>query len=297
VRKKIDLSTLTIPDEKKRRGSFIVRQALRRVTLRQNKAALKAAAWMLLLMPVVQAILLVGLLNSELWHLLLCVEGGLIALLAASQLRRPTPENRAIGYGIALLNIAALSLLGVFLGVHVLWVTGVLTLIPVSWLVLAPTRARTVKLAWAVLLAPTLLLVLAAGAARAGFELSKTEEDPARQLTMLQAAWTAGNVRGMNNSERALLRLRMAQAAFADGDYQRAFDYADDGVFTKGRSLRPIPQSPIGEYLLDGLLMIKAQAYYNVRWDADRQVQLRLGTEPLDAETRSHEHIRARWAW
>jgi len=298
VRKsKLDLSTLSIPDEKKRRGSFVVRQALRRVVLHQHRSALKAAAYMLLLLPIFQGVMLVGILNSEPWMLLLCLEGALIALLAASQLSRPTPENRAIGYGIALLNVAALSLLGLFLGAHILWVTSLALLVPVSVLVLLPTRSWTLRVSWALMLVPMFLLLLATGAGRVSFEMSKSETDPARRLQLLQVAWVAGHSRGLNDSERALLRMRMAQAAFESGEYERAFRLADDGAFSPVRALRPIPQSPIGEHLLDGLLLLKAQAYYNWRWDDNREVTLRLGSDPIEPETLAHENIKARWAW
>jgi hypothetical protein len=296
VKQKVDFSAYSIPDAQKRRGSFVVRQALRRVTLRQHRSALLAAAHILLLLPVVQGVLLVGVLNAELWLLLLCVEGMLISLLAAWQLRRPVPENRAIGYGIALLNIIALSLLGLFLGAHVLWVTGLLALFPISWLVLVPTGKSTVRRVWAVTVAVTFVLLLFSAAGRFGLERAKHIE-PEQRITSLRLAWSAGRLRGMNDTERALLRLRMAQAALAHGDYQQAFDYADDGAFTTMRGLRPIPDGPIGEYLLEGLLRVKAQAYYNQRWDADDGVRLRLGDGPLDADTLRDPDVRVRWGW
>jgi hypothetical protein len=296
VTQKADLSKYTIPDEKKRRGSFVVRQALRRVTLRQHRSALLAAAHILLLLPIIQGVLLVGVLNAELWMLLLCVEGLLISLLAAWQLKRPVPENRAIGYGVALLNIFALSLLGLFLGAHVLWVTGLLALFPISWLVLAPTGKYTVRAVWGLTLGVSLILLLFSAAGRFGLEHSKQAEPEAR-LTGLRVAWTAGHLRGMNDTERALMRLRMAQAALHIGDYQQAFDYADDGAFTATRSLRPIPEGPIGEHLLDGLLRVKAQAYYNLRWDEQHGVTLRVGEGPLDKETLRHPEVEVRWGW
>ena len=69
AKKKLDLNSLDIPDEKKRRGSFIVRLAMSRVTLRQHRDALKAAARMVLVLPVIQVALLVCVFSASLSHL------------------------------------------------------------------------------------------------------------------------------------------------------------------------------------------------------------------------------------
>src|SRR5689334_3532315 len=129
------LSSYAPPPGKRRRGSFVLRMAMRRITLRQKPAALKAAAKMVLILPLIQALLLVGLLNAELWMLLLCLEGLLICWLASSQLARPAVENKLTGFGIALINTVLLGAAGLFLGSHVFWVTGVIGLWSVMWLV------------------------------------------------------------------------------------------------------------------------------------------------------------------
>ena len=251
ARKKLDRNALELPDGKKRRGSFIVRMALKRVTLHQHRDALKAASRMVLALPLLQSALLVGVLNAELWMLLLGLEGFLIAWLAAAQLSRPNPESKLLGYSVALMNAVLLGAAGIFLGSNVYWLTGLLGMLPVTLLVFRVTGKGTVKLAWLLFAAPLLLLFIGAGVGRAAIEMSKSESDPAARSTELEVAWVAFQVRGGSGTERALLRLRQAQAAFDEGEFERAFDFADDGVFDPDRRMRGIPQSAIGQDLLD----------------------------------------------
>ncbi|MCB9933681.1 MAG: hypothetical protein H6841_09690 [Planctomycetes bacterium] len=297
AKKKLDLGSLEIPDEKKRRGSFIVRLALRRIALRQHRDALKAAARMVLLLPGLQAALLVGVLHAELWMLLLGLEGTLIAWLAAGQLSRPTPESRLIGFGIALLNVVLLSAVGLFLGSHLYWVTGLLGILPVVYLVFSRTGARTLKLAWVAYVLPLLLAALACGAGRAAMELSENETDPALRGSELQLAWYALAVRGGNGTERALLRLRQAQAAFEAGDYEAAWQLADDGLYDGRRQLRAIPASLIGADLVESLLRVKAQAFYNARWDKDGNIYQPITPEPLGEDSAKDPTVSLRWGW
>ncbi|MBK8207969.1 MAG: hypothetical protein IPK87_14425 [Planctomycetes bacterium] len=286
-----------LPESKRRRGSFVVRLALQTAVLRQHPAALKSASRILLLLPFVQAAILVGILDAERWLLFLCAEGLLIAWLASSQLSRPNPESRLIGYGIGVLNVGALAAVGAFLGVPVLWLTGALALLPFSWLVLVPTRARTVKAGWAAFVLPLLLLATFAGYGRLALEKSRTEGDPAARSGQLDAAWDAMRLRGFNDTERALLRLRQGQTAFATGDYDRAFWFANDGMQNDEGVLRPIPRSSIGQELLESLIMLKAQAYYNRRWDKADDARTPIEPEALPPELLAHEHAKVKWGW
>lgn len=295
--KKPKLNSYEIPEGKRRRGSFIVRLAIRRVSLHQHRDALKSASRMVLALPVIQGILLVGIFNAEYWMLLLGLEGLVIAWLAASQLSRPNPESKLIGFGVALMNALVLGAVGIFLSSHIYWVTGIIGMIPVVWLVFAATGKRTVRLAWVLFVVPLLALLMAAGVARYDLELSKTETDPAKRATELQVVWLAFQVRGGNGSERALLRLRQAQTAFELERYDEAFEYANDGVFMRGSYMRGIPQSVIGQDLLDSLLRLKAQSYYNNRWQKNERIDMIIGPEPLDPETLSEESVNVRWAW
>ncbi len=286
-----------LPESKRRRGSFVVRLALQTAVLRQHPAALKAALRMLLLLPLFQAAILVGILHAERWLLFLCAEGLLIAWLAASQLSRPNPESRLIGYGIGVLNIGALAAVGAFLGVPVLWLTGALALIPFTWLVLVPTRAHTVKAGWAGFFLPLVLLATFAGYGRLALEESRTEVDPAARSGQLDAAWDAMLLRGFNDTERALLRLRQGQAAFAIGEYERAFWFANDGMQDDEGVLRPIPRSSIGQELLESLIMLKAQAFYNQRWDKSDHARTPIEAQALPPELLAHEHAKVKWGW
>ncbi len=297
AKKKLDLATFELPDGRKRRGSFVVRLALRRLSLRQHRDALKAAARMVLVLPALQAGLLVGVLKGETWMLLLGLEGLLIAWLAAGQLSRPAPESKLIGFGIALLNAVLLSAVGLFLGSHLFWVTGVLAMLPVTALVFSATGARTVKLAWLAFGAPLLLVLLASGAGRVAIELSKSESDPVQRGQELQVAWYALLFRGGTGTERALLRLRQAQAAFEAGDFKASWEFADDGLYDERRLLRAIPASLIGSDLVESLLRLKAQAFYNHAWGKRDQIHTPLPPEPLDEETATDPTVKLKWGW
>ncbi|MBZ0134907.1 MAG: hypothetical protein K8I27_00875 [Planctomycetes bacterium] len=295
--KKLDLNSLSIPDEKKRRGSFIVRIATRRMTLRQNRAALKAASRMVLVLPLIQVALLVGVLKGETWMLLLGLEGLMIAWLATGQLSRPNPESKLLGYGLAVLNTGLLGAVGLFLGSHVFWVVGLLGLLPVTALVFRATGARTIRHAWLAYVAPLLLLALFCGAGRATLIHSETLEDPHSRRVHLDIAWYALQLRGANGTERALMRLRQAQAAFAEQDYESAYRYADDGAFDGGRFIRPIPVSLIGQDLLDSLLRVKAQSHYNRRWGKHGTIFTPIAPDPLPAEILADPKAAVRWGW
>lgn len=297
VKKKLDLKSLELPDDKKRRGSFIVRLALRRVKLRQNRAALKAASRMVLLLPIVQAGLLVGVLNEAPWMLLLGLEGLLIAWLSAGQLARPNPESKLMGYGIALMNSILLGAVGLFLGSHIFWLVGVIGMIPVTALVFRETRAASVRRAWIKFLAPLLLLGLFCIAGRVALTHSVGLQDAASRETHLQVAWYAFQLRGGNGTERALLRLRMAQAAFENADYAAAYAYADDGAFDSQRFVRPIPVSSIGQDLLDSLLRLKAQAFYNERWGKSGTIFTPIAPDALPDEILQEPEVAVRWGW
>jgi hypothetical protein len=280
-----------------RRGSFIVRIVLRRIPLLQDPRALKAAARMVLVLPLIQSLLLVGILDAELWMLLLGLEGLMIAWLAASQLGRANPESRLIGFGLAVLNVGLLAAAGLFLGSHVYWATGVIALLPIGVLVFRTTRPRTVLLAWLGYALPLLLLLLFAVAGRAALIKSETEQDAAARSGQLQLAWYAMRLRGANGAERALLRLRQAQAAFEAQDYAAAYQFADDGLFDRYRELRAIPASLIGEGLIESLIRLKAQAYYNQRWEKQGEIPTPISPEPLQPELLSDPQAPVRWGW
>jgi hypothetical protein len=296
-RGRANLSRVVIPEGQRRRGSYIIRLALERVTLKQNPAALKAAARMLLLLPLAQGAILVGILNGEPWMLLLCAEGLLMAWLAASQLLRPTAESRLIGYGVGVLNVGGVALVGAFLGAPVLWLTGVLALLPFSWLVLRPTRARTIRNAWLMFIVPLLVLATFAGYTRVALERSPAEQDPTVRLSRLNAAWHGMQLRGYNGTERALLRLRQAQAAFESGDYEQAFHLADDGLQDERHVLRPLAKTPLGEELINSLIKLKAQAYYNRAWNKNDNIATSIRREPLEEEMLVQQAARVRWGW
>ncbi len=297
MRKKPDLSSFELPDAQRRRGSFIIRIALKEVILRQHPAAMKAAGRLLLVLPFVQAALLVGILDAEPWMLLLSAEGLLIAWLAASQLKRPSPENRLIGFGVGVVNVGAVSAVGAFLSVPVLWITGLLALAPFCWLLLRPTRQRTVAISWAAFVIPLLVLLVFAGYTRAALERSHSETNPQARLMQLSAAWHGLLLRGGNGTERALLRLRQAQAAFEAGYYEAAFHFADDGLRYDHGGMRGIPDSPLGGLLVDSLLGYKAQAFYNQRWEKEAPAQAPIQQEAISAELLHHPAASVRWGW
>lgn len=297
AKKKLDLKSLDIPDEKKRRGSFVVRLALRRVKLRQNRAALKAASRMVLIIPVVQVALLVGVLNEALWMLLLGLEGFLIAWLAAGQLARPHPESKLMGYGIALMNSVLLGAVGLFLGSHVFWLVGLLGMIPVTVLVSRVTGAKTVKRSWIAFALSLTLLIVFCAAGRVALMHSRGMEDAESRRMHLQVAWYAFQIRGGSGTERALMRLRQAQAAFEVGDYESAYRLADDGAFDGERYIRPIPVSPIGQDLLDSLLRVKAQAYYNHRWGKQGEIMTPIANDELPTDLLHDPEVDVRWGW
>jgi hypothetical protein len=294
---KPDLSSFTIPESKKRRGSFVVRAALHRVALPQNRHALKAASRMVLALPLIQIVVLVGILNAEIWMALLGLEGLLIAWLAAAQLSRPNPESKLLGYGITLLNTILLGATGLFLGSHVFWLIGLLGLLPITWLVFSTTKAATVKRSWLLFAVPLLLVAVFCGVGRMGLVLSETEADPAKRRVQLDVAWYAMTLRGANGSERALLRLRQSQAAFAAGDYDAAFVYAHDGVYTPDGRVRGIPVSLIGADLMDSLLRVKAQAFYNAAWRKDGTIFTPIAPDPLEREITRDATVAVRWGW
>jgi hypothetical protein len=281
----------------RRRGSFAVRMALRRIRLRQNPKALKAAARMVLVLPILQSALLVGILNAEVWMLLLGLEGLLISWLAASQLSRPTIESKLTGFGIAVLNIGLLGAAGLFLGSNVYWVTGLVGLVPVTLLLFRVTGRSTVRLAWAAYVIPLLLIMLVSAAGRWALISSESEPDPEARRSQLSMAWHVMSLRGANGSERGLMRLRQAQAAFEAGDYEDAYHLADDGLYDRGRHLRPVPASLIGESLIDSLIMIKAQAFYNGHWNKQGKIHTPIQAEPLDEESLRDKSAQIGWGW
>jgi hypothetical protein len=115
-----------------------------------------------------------------------------------------------------------------------------------------------------------------------------------RQQLML--AWAGYQLRGGTGTERALLRLRQAQAAFELGDYQKAFELANNGAFdATGRSR--VPATAIGADLLDSLLRMKAQSLYNSTWNKDAAIRTTIGNAPLGPELLGLEEVPLRWAW
>jgi hypothetical protein len=295
--KKPDLASYSVPEGMKRRGSFVVREALKIERLRQHPRALKNAAYILLLLPFIQSAILVGILNAEPWLLLLSAEGLLIAWLAYTQLKRATPENRLIGYGIGVLNIVALSVVGAFLGAPVLWITGIFALLPFTWLLFKPTGRRTLAASWAAFLLPLVVLAGVAGFMRQALEQSRHEQDPVARLRHLNAAWDGLQLRGYNGTERALLRLRQAQAAFDAGHYELAFYFAHDGVQDRRGETRPIPVGLFGEELLESLMRVKAQAYYNARWGKDESIATRIQSEAIRDDWLKDRSVRVLWGW
>jgi hypothetical protein len=279
-----------------RRGWFISRVLLQPASLRQHRRALAAAAHMVLLLPLIQAALLVLVLKAEPWQALLGAEGLVISWLAASQFRRVSVEGKLAGYGIAMLNAVALGVAGVALGGHVLWLSGAATMAAVTWLAFAETGAHTVRNAWLALAVLLLPMVLFCAASRWALEASASTEDPASRGRLLSLAWAGYHLRGGNGSERALLRLRQAQAAFEQGEYAEAFQLAHDGAFDERGNSR-VPASAIGEGLLDSLLRLKAQSLYNMAWNKSEPIQTLIRREPLGEELLDAPDARVRWGW
>lgn len=284
------------PPADRRRGSFVIRMALQRLAMRQHPAALRAAGRMAVILPLAQTLLLLGLLHAPLWQGLLGAEGFVVALLAASQLSRGNLESKFIGYGIALLNTAALGVVGIVLGGHLFWICGLISILPITWLCFGVTGARTVRRGWLAFAIPLVLLAGACGVGRYALEASSNQPDPATRQWQLDAAWAAFALRGGNGTERAVLRLRQAQAAFDAGDYDRAFACAHDGAFdATGRSR--VPASEIGADLLDSLMRLKAQAFYNQRWGKTDRIWLPIKADPLPPELLHTGSLDITWAW
>ncbi|MHC4840657.1 MAG: hypothetical protein ACYTDT_06775 [Planctomycetota bacterium] len=294
---KKSLASLSIPEHKKRRGAYVVKMALRKVVSRQTPQALKTAATMSLLMPVLQMIILVPILNVEIWILLLGAEGLLIGWLAAAQLGSPEPESRLVGFGVAVLNTLALSIVGGFLGSQVFWVTSVMSILPVIVLVLSRTGEHTVARAWLVFKLSWVVMILLAAGARASMEVSSTDIDASVKSWTLDVSFVALQVRGSNGTERALLRLRQAQTAFDDGRYDEAFEFANDGLQDKRGASRGVPTSDLANGLLNSLLRMKAQAFYNGRWNKSDAVHTPIKHGPLPDEELDGENVSIRWGW
>lgn len=279
-----------------RRGWFVSRILARPLTVRQHPAALRAAARIVTALPLLQVALLVGVLKAEPWQALLGAEGLVIAWLAGSQLRRQTVEGRLAGYGMAVLNTVAMGAAGLALGGHLLWLTGAIAMAVVTWLVFAPTGAHTVRRGWvalALLLGP---LVLLCAAMRWAVESSATQTDAGMRRQQLTLAWAGYQLRGGTGTERALLRLRQAQAAFEVGDYHEAFELANNGAFD-GTGRSRVPATAIGADLLDSLLRVKAQSLYNSTWNKDDEIRTTIRTAPLAPGLLELEEVPLRWAW
>lgn len=285
----------TLKAARKPSASWInVRALLRGPQLRQSPQALKAAGRMVLVLPILQTLFLVGVLNSELWLALLGLEGVLLGALAGSQLSQRDAQYRLLGLGIAFVNTLALAGFGLFVGSHAFWISGIMGFLPAMALTLLPTGPRTVKAAWACYMLAFALLFAGGGFARYCMETAGSDDVAARGLK-LEFAWAGFVVRGGNGTERALLRLRMAQAAFADKEYEKAFGYADDGLRFKDGRWRDLPASPLAEPLFQGQLSVKAQSFYNATWKKDDPWRATLKTEPLDASTLSE--CRVKWGF
>lgn len=279
-----------------RRGSFSLRVMDRPSAPSQPEVALAAAGQMVLLLPIIQMLLLVGVLKAEPWQVLLGLEGLLMAWLARSQYRRVTREGKIAGFGIAILNAVAMGIAGIALGGHLLWLTGAAGMAAVAWLTFRPTGGRTIGHAWLGYSGSLLLVTLLCIACRAALELSSGGSEPAARARMLGFAWTGYHLRGGSGTERALLRLRQAQAAFEAADYSAAFAFAHDGAMNEKGGSR-VPATAVGEGLLDSLLRVKAQAHYNGTWEKNDGITTAIGPEPLPAETLADPTVRVRWGW
>lgn len=279
-----------------RRGSFVVRMALARVRVQQSPQALAMAGRMALALPVVQALLLVAVLNAPLWQGLLGLEGLVVGALASAQLKRGSADGKLVGYGIALLNAAALGAIGLALEGHLFWLTGMVVMLPMTWLVFSATAPGSVRKAVIAAALPLLLLAGACGFARWGIEASETQTDPEARLSQLDAAWLGLRLRGGTGTERALLRLRQSQAAFAAGQYTRAFVFAHDGAYDDHGNSR-VPATAIGADLLDSLIRVKAQAFYNAAWDKQGDLWVPMGADPLPPELLDEASVKVKWGW
>ncbi|MEE9311597.1 MAG: hypothetical protein V3V10_04215 [Planctomycetota bacterium] len=291
------LAEMSIPEHKKRRGAYVIKMAIRKLVSRQSPQALRTAARMAILMPVLQMIVMVGIFNAELWVLLLGAEGLLIGFLASSQLSNPEPESRLVGFGVAVLNTLALSVVGAFLGSQVFWITGLLSILPVIFLVIRRTRGTSVKRAKLSFGAMWLLVMVLASGSRIAMEISKTDIENSTRAQALDVAFGAMQIRGDNGTERALLRLRQAQAAFEAGEYAAAFQYASDGLQDDKGNGRPIPKSDLADGLLKSLFRMKAQAFYNHTWKKTDPAIMPVKYGPLEDEIKDAEHVRIRWGW
>lgn len=271
-----------------------VRALLRGPELRQSPQALKAAGRMVLLLPLIQIALLVGLLNAETWLALLGLEGLLLGALAHNQLSRNDAQYRFVGLGLAVVNMLALAFIGLFVTSHVFWISALVALMPILALVLLPTRPHSIKLAWAFYGIAFAMLLGLAGAARYCVESAAGDEPAARRMK-LSVAWVALVARGGNGTERALLRLRMAQAAFADQAYDAAFEYADNGLRYEDGRWRDLPANNLAEPLFQSQLNVKAQAFYNAAWNKNDPYRSTIKVEALDASTLSE--CRVKWGF
>lgn len=279
-----------------RRGSFIVRMALARVRIEQTPQALAMAGRLALVLPVLQALLLVAVLNSQLWQGLLGLEGLVVGALASAQLRRGSAEGKLVGYGIALLNAAALGAIGLALGGHLFWLTGLAVMLPMTWLVFARTSTGTVRNALIAAALPLVLIAGVCGYARYGLAASATNTDPASRSLQLGAAWLGWHLRGGTGTERALLRLRQSQAAFAAGDFAAAYKFAHDGAYDDHGNSR-VPATAIGADLLDSLIRVKAQAFYNQAWNKQGGLWVPVADDPLPPEILDEASVKVKWGW
>lgn len=268
-----------------------VRALLRGPNIAQTPGALKAAGRMLLLLPLLQVALLVGVLNAEPWLALLGLEGLLMSALAQSQLGQRDTQYRLVGLGFGFVNFLALAVVGLFVNSHVLWITGVLGFVPAAALVLLPTSRRTVAFAWLAYTCSFLLLFAAAATARFCIETAGAENEASRRWK-LEVAWAAFVARGGSGTERALLRLRMAQAAFADGDFEAAFRYADSGLRFEDGRFRDLPANELAEPLFQSQLNVKAQAFYNATWGKHDPHRAIIKPDPLDASTLKENSVK-----
>ncbi len=270
-----------------------VRALLRGPQLRQSPQALKAASRMVLFLPLLQTALLVGVLNSELWLGLLGLEGLLMGALASSQLSQRDAQYRLLGLGMAFVNTLALAGFGLFVGSHAFWISGVIGFLPAMALVLLPTGPRTVKASWAAYIFAFALLFGGAGFARFCVETAG-DDDVASRRMKLEFAWAAFVVRGGNGTERALLRLRMAQAAFAENEFEAAFAYADDGLRYKDGRWRDLPATALAEPLFQAQLNVKPRPSTTLH-GTSAILRAPIKPEPLDTSTLSE--CRVKWGF
>lgn len=263
----------------------------------QSPSALKSAGLILLLTPIIQAVIEVGILNAPRWMALLAAEGSVVALLARSQLARFELESKVIGLGIGTLNLLALAVFGFLLDSQIYWITGVVAAGVTVWLSVRPTRKHTVKLVWLAFIVPCLLIAALSGYARMQLHNAQTETDPDAKVRQLEIAWVGFALRGGNGAERALLRYRMAEANFDAGNYEMAMDLAHDGALKPSGRLREIPKSIIGSSTLENLLSLKAASYYNHRWSSHKKWSGTIGRQPIADDLRNEQTAEIRWGW